>query len=82
EEDAQKIRKSYAVVKKQEDLQNIDEDFVKITVFDQKLRSFENVKELSEFEAQAYIVASEAAWIDISNYNVHKGTTVQALQHI
>src|SRR5574337_10168 len=37
EEDAQKIRKSYAVVKKQEDLQNIDEDFVKITVFDQKL---------------------------------------------
>lgn len=82
EEDAQKIRKSYAVVKKQEDLQNIDEDFVKITVFDQKLRAFENVKQLSEFEAQAYIVASEAAWIDISNYNVHKGTTVQALQHI
>lgn len=27
-------------------------------------------------------MASEAAWIDISNYNVHKGTTVQALQHI
>ncbi|MCV2501682.1 HAD family hydrolase, partial [Melissococcus plutonius] len=26
--------------------------------------------------------ASEAAWIDISNYNVHKGTTVKELQKI
>lgn len=82
EEDTQKVKKSYALVKTQANLQDIEEDFVKITVFDQKLRAFENVKQLSNFESQAYIVASEAAWIDISNYNVHKGTTVQELQKI
>ena len=31
---------------------------------------------------QAYIVASEAAWIDISNLKVHKGPTVTELQRI
>ncbi|KZK08655.1 hydrolase haloacid dehalogenase-like family [Lactococcus cremoris] len=82
EEDTQKVKKSYALVKTQANLQDIEEDFVKITVYDQKLRAFENVKQLSNFESQAYIVASEAAWIDISNYNVHKGTTVQELQKI
>jgi hydroxymethylpyrimidine pyrophosphatase-like HAD family hydrolase len=29
-----------------------------------------------------YIVASEAAWIDIANVNVHKGTTVEHLQQV
>ncbi len=28
------------------------------------------------------MVASEAAWIDIANANVHKGTTVEQLQSI
>lgn len=77
---AEKIRHSYAVVKQVEDLQSVTEDFVKISVFDPKLRCFETVKELSEFSEQAYMVASEAAWIDISNYGVHKGTTVKKLQ--
>jgi len=30
----------------------------------------------------AYIVASEAAWIDITNQGVHKGTTVAHLQEL
>lgn len=30
----------------------------------------------------AYIVASESAWIDIANANVHKGTTVAYLQQL
>lgn len=34
EELAQKVRMSYAVVKTMKQLQEIDEDFVKITVFD------------------------------------------------
>jgi Cof subfamily protein (haloacid dehalogenase superfamily) len=74
------VNGSYAVVKKLSDLQDIEEDFVKITVFDSKHRCFESVKELEGFEDRAYIVASEAAWIDISNYDVHKGTTVAELQ--
>lgn len=78
--EAQMVRGSYAVVEKSSDLSEITEDFVKITIFDPKLRCFESVKELEGFKDQAYIVASEAAWIDISNYNVHKGTTVMELQ--
>lgn len=80
EEEAQKVRGSYAVVQKMADLADIQEDFVKITVFDPKLRCFESVKSLQSFSDRAYIVASEAAWIDISNHNVHKGTTVNELQ--
>lgn len=37
---------------------------------------------MEEFKNEAYIVASEAAWIDISNYGVHKGTTVKELQQL
>jgi hydroxymethylpyrimidine pyrophosphatase-like HAD family hydrolase len=29
-----------------------------------------------------YIVVSEASWIDIAGYGVHKGSTVQKLQEI
>lgn len=80
ETDAKMIRRSYAVVKTVDDYQDIQEDFVKITVFDIQKRCFEHVKELDSFKDRAYIVASEAAWIDISNYGVHKGTTVEELQ--
>lgn len=82
EVEAKKVRGSYAVVKTINQLQAIEEDFVKITVFDPHLRCFETVKELQPFKERAYIVASEAAWIDISNYGVHKGTTVSELQKI
>ena len=77
---AKMVRRSYAVVKTVDNYQDITEDFVKITVFDSKERCFESVLELEEFKEQAYIVASEAAWIDISNAGVHKGTTVEELQ--
>lgn len=63
-------------------MNEITEDFVKITVFDSRKRCFENVKQLDGFKEQAYIVASEAAWIDISNFNVHKGTTVTKIQEM
>lgn len=82
ESEVKKVRSSYAVVKQVSDYQEIKEDFVKITIYDPELRCFESVKELAEFETAAYIVASEAAWIDISNFNVHKGTTVKELQKI
>lgn len=38
------------------------------------------MKELKEFSDVAYLVASEAGWLDISAFNVHKGTTVAHLQ--
>ncbi|MBM7709428.1 Cof-type HAD-IIB family hydrolase [Enterococcus lemanii] len=77
---AKMVRGSYAVVKTVDNYQDITEDFVKITVFDSQKRCFESVLELDAFKEQAYIVASEAAWIDISNAGVHKGTTVAELQ--
>ncbi|MGM0294091.1 hypothetical protein IGJ00_002619 [Enterococcus sp. AZ062] len=51
-------------------------------MFDPQKNCFDHVKQLEKFKKQAYIVASEAAWIDISNHNVHKGTTVTELQRI
>lgn len=76
------VRGSYEVVEKTADYQSLTADFVKITVYDDKLRSYEVAPQLAEFEKQAYIVASEAAWIDITNFGVHKRHTVAQLQQI
>ncbi|OTN75759.1 hypothetical protein A5886_000835 [Enterococcus sp. 8G7_MSG3316] len=82
DEDATKVRGSYRVLDTLSSYGDIKEDFVKITVYDPKLRCFEHVSQLDSFKGQAYIVASEAAWIDITNQGVHKGTTVARLQDI
>lgn len=82
EEKAARVRGSYRVVKTVTSYSEIQEDFVKVTVYDPKLRCFDSVKQLSSFAADAYIVASEAAWIDITNQGVHKGTTVAQLQNL
>ncbi|MCM3701296.1 HAD family hydrolase [Paenibacillus macerans] len=76
------VRRSYAQVRQVSDFKELTEDFVKITVYDSALRCFETREKLSRFFESAYIVASEAAWIDIANVNVHKGTTVEHLQRL
>ncbi|MGL4696388.1 HAD-IIB family hydrolase [Enterococcus larvae] len=76
------VKGSYAKVIQVDDLNEIKEDFVKITIYDKKLQCFKTREKLAEFFDSAYIVASEAAWIDISNLNVHKGTTVEKLQEM
>ncbi|MEI2366779.1 hydrolase [Niallia circulans] len=81
-EEAAIVRKSYAQVRKVSDFKEITEDFVKITIHDSELKCFETKERLSSFFESAYIVASEAAWIDIANVNVHKGTTVEHLQQV
>ncbi|KAF1291111.1 HAD-IIB family hydrolase [Candidatus Enterococcus leclercqii] len=78
----EKIRGSYTNVTEIKDYQEITDDFVKITLFDPYERAFEIRPQLAEFDDRAYIVASEAAWIDITNHQVHKGTTVAKLQEI
>jgi Cof subfamily protein (haloacid dehalogenase superfamily) len=74
------VQQSYSVVNTIDDLYSIDEDFIKITVFDPHKRCMETVNYLEKFKNSAYVIASETAWIDISNYDVHKGTTVKKLQ--
>ncbi|WP_282434299.1 HAD hydrolase family protein [Bacillus sp. DNRA2] len=81
-EEAAIVRKSYAQVSTVADFNEITDDFVKITIHDPLFRRMETREKLSLFFESAYIVASEAAWIDIANANVHKGTTVEHLQHL
>lgn len=78
----QLIRRSYADVRLMDDFRELDADFVKITVYDEQGRCPELRPHLSAFDDRAYIVVSEAAWIDIANVGVHKGTTVERLQKI
>ncbi|GBF10734.1 HAD family hydrolase [Tepidibacillus sp. HK-1] len=81
-EEAAIVRRSYAQVRQISDFNKITDDFVKITIHDPLLRCIETREKLNPFFESAYIVASEAAWIDIANANVHKGTTVEQLQRL
>lgn len=81
-EEAAIVRRSYAQVRQVTDFREITDDFVKITIHDPSLLCFETKEKLSKFFESAYIVASEAAWIDIANANIHKGTTVEQLQRL
>lgn len=82
QEEAAIVRKSYTQVKQVANFKELTDDFVKITIHDPALNCFETREKLSRFFESAYIVASEAAWIDIANANVHKGTTVEYLQKL
>ncbi|MBY7142279.1 HAD family phosphatase [Virgibacillus sp. NKC19-3] len=81
-EEAAIVRGSYAHLQQVSDFHTITEDFIKITIHDPTLQCFETKEKLAPFFESAYIVASEAAWIDIADANVHKGTTVEQLQQI
>ncbi|WP_235828140.1 HAD family hydrolase [Brevibacillus migulae] len=82
DEEAAIVRKSYAQIRQISNFHEITDDFVKITIHDPLLRCMETRDKLKPFFESAYIVASEAAWIDIANANVHKGTTVEHLQRL
>lgn len=75
-----KMKKSYAKVTLVKDFHPVTDDFVKITVYDPEQGCHEKVKHLAPFSDKAYIVVSEAAWIDIADVGVHKGHTVAILQ--
>jgi len=74
------VRNSYANVIEVDDLGTLTADFVKITVYDEEGKCPQTRMHLDPFENEVYIVVSEASWIDIADYNVHKGTTIQKLQ--
>lgn len=76
------VRGSYTKVVQVNDYNEIQDDFVKITIHDPLKRCFETKEKLAPFFESAYIVASEAAWIDIANAKAHKGTTVERLQEM
>lgn len=76
------IRDSYTRMNRIGHLQALTEDFVKLTVYDPHLQCDSTVKKLMAFADRAFIVASDPAWIDITNHGVHKGTTVAHLQKL
>lgn len=77
-----KIRRSYANMIQVDDLATVRADFVKISVYDENGGCPQTRPSLKPYEDEVYIVVSEAAWIDIADYGVHKGTTVQKLQQL
>ena len=77
---AERVRKSYATLRKVEDLRCLKDDFVKITVYDEQGNCPQTRTHLTAFEDKVYIVVAEAAWIDIADFGVHKGTTIKRLQ--
>ncbi|MFB0975330.1 MAG: Cof-type HAD-IIB family hydrolase [Tolumonas sp.] len=77
-----KVRKSYTNVRLVGEYSELTDDFVKITVYDEQGRCHDTKPHLSAFFDKAYIVVSEAAWIDIADAGVHKGTTVERLQEM
>ncbi|KMT62844.1 HAD family hydrolase [Paenilisteria newyorkensis] len=77
-----RMKHSYSELRRVADFNEIDVDFVKISIYDVKEDSFQTRTQLADFFDKAYIVASEGAWIDISDVGVHKGTTVARLQEI
>jgi Cof subfamily protein (haloacid dehalogenase superfamily) len=78
----QKVRGSYASIIEVDDYHEIYDDFIKITVYDEKEQCSQTRTHLTPYDNDVYIVVSEAAWIDITEHNVHKGSTIKKLQQI
>lgn len=76
------VRSSYASLQETDDFSHVDDDFVKISVYDETGACPRTRPHLAPFEDRAYIVVSEAAWIDIAAHGVHKGSTIARLQEI
>ncbi|UDI77071.1 Cof-type HAD-IIB family hydrolase [Staphylococcus taiwanensis] len=73
---------SYEKVTFLEDLNTIDTEMLKITIFDSQGQCFEHVKGLNKYEDDLYIVAAEENWIDITHKDVDKGKTIRFLQSL
>ncbi|MCW8994439.1 MAG: Cof-type HAD-IIB family hydrolase [Psychromonas sp.] len=78
----QLVRSWFAKVNVVSSYSEIESDFLRITVYDEQGRCHDTKPHLSDFFDKAYIVVSEANWIDIAEFNVHKGSTVKKLQEI
>ncbi len=77
-----RMKKSYANVRLVSDYSHIQSDFIKITVYDEEKRCAALRPYMTAYDNKAYIVVSEPAWMDIADYGVHKGNTVERLQQL
>jgi hypothetical protein len=81
-EESAAVRRSYKKVITVADFGAIEDDFIKITVRDMQERCIQTAEKLANYSDRAHIVASEKAWLDITDLNVHKGSTVAHLQEL
>lgn len=80
EEYLSEIRKYYTIVKHVDDLRNVTEDIVKVTICNLN-NSLENLNIIfkPKFEDRLNVVGSGEIWIDISNKGANKGTALKSL---
>lgn len=78
----QKVRGSYTTIIEVNDLNSVSDDFIKITVYDETGQCPKTRSCLTDYEKDVYMVVSEDAWIDITDYDVHKGNTIKKLQQL
>lgn len=80
EEYLAEIRKYYTIVKNVDDLRNVTEDIVKVTICNLN-NSLENLNTIfkPKFEERLNVVGSGEIWIDISNKGANKGTALKNL---
>ncbi len=80
EEYLAEIRKYYTIVKHVDDLRNVTEDIVKVTICNLN-NSLENLNTIfkPKFEDRLNVVGSGEIWIDISNKGANKGTALKSL---
>lgn len=80
EEYLAEIRKYYTIVKNVDDLRNVTEDIVKVTICNLN-NSLENLNTIfkPKFEDRLNVVGSGEIWIDISNKGANKGTALKSL---
>lgn len=67
-----KVRNSYSNIIEVDNLASITSDFIKITVYDEDGQCPQTRPHLSCFEKDVYIIVSENAWIDITDFGVQK----------
>ncbi|MDO3413264.1 HAD-IIB family hydrolase [Saccharibacillus sp. CPCC 101409] len=77
------VKNSYREVSRTSSFEQIEEPFVKITVYDPAGRSAAVRLHVERtMHGQIYIVDSEADWLDITASGTHKGETVMKLQEM
>lgn len=80
EEQLQLVKESFASVLVVDDFTELTTEMMKISVHVPDFKSVALKEELSEYDGDAYIVASEPGWLDIADIHTDKGRSVARLQ--
>ncbi|MGW7528194.1 Cof-type HAD-IIB family hydrolase [Streptomyces sp. NPDC054783] len=74
------VRKYYAVHRIVEDVTAVDDDVIKVALFDFGSAEHSTAPALAEFTATHQVVVSGEHWVDVMNRTANKGTALRGLQ--